>query len=430
MRIFRFVIPVFVSFLLADVAHAIPVFARQYSVSCSTCHAAVPRLNAYGEQFRKNSYRMPDWRDKITVDTGDEMLALADTVPLAFRFQAYVQAREGESNPDPATDSPRRFASTDIQAPYLIKFLSSAPLSDQINYYFYGILAEKGENGTVLMEDAWLRHNDVFGARIGMQLGQFQVSDLMFPRETRMTFQDFQAYRMSAITYDRALMFDRWFGPVSLAIGVRNGNGIQESFPVNSPGYQRPDRMFDNNSDKFVFGRLGANLRYVSLGIFGDTGKQPSGAGLLGDEIGARETRKCVFGFDFSGNIAGKTYWFVQTLWNRWEEFLDPIPGVRATQSTYHWRGGFAGIDYIYSNRWAYSLLYNYDQAGDFKGTNTIFEGIEMNSLALAASYYFMRNVRGVIEYNHDFLDPTNNPNHVGHVTREGYVLLGFDAAF
>ena len=77
------------------------------------------------------------------------------------------------------------------------------------------------------MEDAWFRHDDAFGTKIGTMLGQFQVSDLMFPRETRLTFQDFMAYRMAGITYDRGVI-STGFGPVSLAVGTVNGNGITD----------------------------------------------------------------------------------------------------------------------------------------------------------------------------------------------------------
>jgi hypothetical protein len=73
----------------------------------------------------------------------------------------------------------------------LIRLLSGVPLSDHISYYFYAILADKGGNGEALVEDAWFRHDDLFGSGVAGQIGQFQISDLMFPRETRMTFQDF-----------------------------------------------------------------------------------------------------------------------------------------------------------------------------------------------------------------------------------------------
>ena len=408
----------------SGVSEAMPVFARQYEMSCNVCHAAFPRLNSFGEQFRANNMRLPNWREMTTVDTKDEMLALPKSVPLAIRAQAYVQARQGE-NVDPVTGPTDNKSHLDFQSPYLIKLLSSAPLSDHITYYFYGIFAEKGDNGTTLIEDAWFRHDDIFGSKTGMQLGQFQLSDLMFPRETRMTFQDFMAYRMAGITYDRGVLFDRKFGAVDLGLGAVNGNGIDQNFGINSPGFQRPDKMFDNDTRKSVFGRLGTEIGPVKLGLFGLAGQQKSAAGSVGQDTGTRDTDKRVYGIDVSGKTAGNVYWFAQTLWNRWDNFLDADPS-----RSYRWFGSFAGFDYVHSERWVYSLLYNYNDAGDFGGTHTVYEGIQMNTLTLGATYYFMRNVKGLIELNTDFLKKNNQPDFVGHVTKEGYILFGFDAAF
>ena len=41
-------------------ASAIPAFARKYQTSCQTCHIGFPKLNAYGEAFRLNGYRLPN----------------------------------------------------------------------------------------------------------------------------------------------------------------------------------------------------------------------------------------------------------------------------------------------------------------------------------------------------------------------------------
>jgi hypothetical protein len=371
-----------------------------------------------------DNLRMPNWREKTTVDVNDDMLALPKYLPLALRAQAFVQGREGEEV-EPGVGFTGNDSDFDFQSPYLIKLLSSAPLSDHITYYFYGIFAEKGQNGTTLIEDAWFRHDDAFGTGIGTQLGQFQISDLMFPRETRMTFQDFQAYRMAGITYDRGVLFDRSIGPLDIGVGAMNGNGISASFNINSPGYQRPDRLFDNDTSKTVFARIGADLGPVGVGVLALAGEQKSASDALGTGTGVRDTDKRVYGLDFSGLIGQKAHWFVQALWNEWDAFLDAAP-----TEDYAWSGGFVGVDYIHSDRWVYSALYNYNDAGDFSGTNTIFEGIEMNSLTFAASYYFMRNVKGIIEANYDFLNENDNPNFVGHVTKEGYVLVGLDAAF
>jgi hypothetical protein len=46
--------------LLSGDAGAIPVFARKYQTSCTTCHfAAFPQLNAFGVAFRDRGYRIP-----------------------------------------------------------------------------------------------------------------------------------------------------------------------------------------------------------------------------------------------------------------------------------------------------------------------------------------------------------------------------------
>src|SRR5690606_38687580 len=186
--------------MFADRASAMPAFARQYNVSCVACHDAFPRLNPFGEQFAAMNFRMPQWRDTM-MDLGDSRLALPKSLPLAIRAQAFVQGRDEGGPVDPLTGPTGIESDFDFQAPYLVKLLSSAPLSEHITFYFYGSFAEKGGNGETLIEDAWFRHDDVFGTGIGAQLGQFQISDLMFPREIRLTFQDYYAYRAAGITY-------------------------------------------------------------------------------------------------------------------------------------------------------------------------------------------------------------------------------------
>lgn len=397
--------------LFVQPASAAPLFARQYNMPCQSCHVAFPKLNAFGEQFAANNMKLPNWRE-TTIPMGDDMLALPKQVPLAVRAQAFVQGREAE-NVDPESGL-RRESDIDFQAPYLIKLISSAPLSEQITYYFYAILAEKGGNGEALVEDAWFRYANLFGSGISLQLGQFQISDVMFPRELRLTFQDYVPYRMAGITYDRGVLFERSFGAVDLAVGAVNGNGIEENFDLNSPGYARPDNMFDNDTEKTVFGRVGAALGPVEAGLFGLAAEQRSSDDL-------RDTDKFVFGLDLSGQVNARVFWYAQLLYNTWEAFLDAAPA-----SDIDWYGGFAGVDYAANERWVYSVLWNYADANDFDGTGTVYEGIDINSLTLAASYYFMRNVKGLIEANLDLKDEESP----GHLTREHYALLGFDAAF
>jgi hypothetical protein len=413
----------FIGLLLSPApGQAMPDFARKYNMSCAACHSAVPRLNQFGEHFAGSNMKLPNWKDS-TVKTGDDRLALPGSPPFAIRAQAYVQSRSGKSV-DPVTGETEQ-ASTDFQSPYLVKLLASAPLSEHITYYFYGIFAEKGVNGETIIEDAWFRHDDVFGSGIGMLLGQFQVSDLMFPREVRLPFQDFMVYRMAGITYDRGVLFDRELGRFDVGLGLVNGNGIEDNLNINSPGYRRPDKMFDNDTSKSVFGRVGTDIAGVNVGLFGLLGEQANAEGPAGLQAGQRDTDKQVIGLDLSGTARGNIHWYGQVLWNAWDDFL--VDG-----ENYRWWGGFLGADYVMSDRWVFSTLYNYADANDLADTDTIYEGIDINSLSLSASYYFMRNLRGVIEVNLDLLDENSQQGtyYTGHLTREHYVLFGFDAAF
>jgi hypothetical protein len=287
------------------------------------------------------------------------------------------------------------------------------------------IFAEKGANTEVIVEDAWFSYDDLFDTGVGLQLGQFQLSDLMFPREVRMTFQDFMAYRFAGITYDRGVLFGRGFGPLDVSLGFVNGNGIEENFNVTSPGYRRPDHLFDNDTGKSIFGRVGTGIGPASVGLFGLAGEQRNATGPAGTESGDRDTDKVVFGIDASGRIADRWYWFGQYLWNSWDGFLDPA-------IDYQWTAGFAGVDYVHSDRWVFSALVNLGDAGDLADTDTVYEGIEMRTVTLGAAYYFMRNVKGVLELNVDFLDeePQTGIYYTGHLSKENYFLVGIDAAF
>ena len=161
------------------------------------------------------------------------------------------------------------------------------------------------------------------------------------------------------------------------------------------------------------------------MGLFAYSGKQKNATGPAGKNNGERNTDKNVRGVDISGKLGEKTTWFAQYLWNEWDGFIDK-------NKVYKWSGGFLGIDYIASPKWAFSMLYNYADGSEFDNTDTIYEGIDIDSLTLNAAYYFMRNVKGVIEINSDFLDKEKKTGsyYTGHISKEDYILFGFDVAF
>lgn len=84
--------------------YAIPAFARKYKTSCSTCHIAVTKRNAFGEAFRRNGYNMPE-RDarlikepplNLGADAWKELFPDAiwpSSIPGSFPISAYAHMR-------------------------------------------------------------------------------------------------------------------------------------------------------------------------------------------------------------------------------------------------------------------------------------------------------------------------------------------------
>ena len=49
--------------IASEQSSAIPAFARKYKTSCATCHVGFPKLNAFGDAFRRNGYQFPGHTD-------------------------------------------------------------------------------------------------------------------------------------------------------------------------------------------------------------------------------------------------------------------------------------------------------------------------------------------------------------------------------
>lgn len=227
-------VAVVLSLTFVAIANPIPAFARRYGVSCNLCHHPVPRLNAFGEVFAGNGFRMsPVEAPRGLVETGDDQLALLERLPLAFRLDAYV----------------RSFANgdfqTDFETPYNLKVLSGGPITDDISYYLYFFLFERGEVGGI--EDAFIFFNDVVGQSLDVAVGQFQISDPIFKRELRLEFQDYAVYRArlgdvpSDLLYDRGVMITADVAGFTVTGELVNGNGKGEALE---------NRRFDNDAPK------------------------------------------------------------------------------------------------------------------------------------------------------------------------------------
>lgn len=246
--------------LAAQEAYSIPAFARQYRLSCQTCHAPFPRLKPYGDEFAGNGFTFTDKEaPRYYVETGDSELSLLREFPIGIRFDLSASHNTAKS------------AKADFGTPYNLKFLSGGTITKDIAYYFYFFFSERGEVAGV--EDAYVMFNNMFGIDLDLYVGQFQISDPLFKRELRLTGEDYEIYRTRVginkanLTYDRGLM---------LTLGLETGTDIiLELLNGNGIGAADENRLFDNDNNKNVFGRVSQEVfENLRVGAFAYIGKQ------------------------------------------------------------------------------------------------------------------------------------------------------------
>ncbi len=371
--------------LAATDAFAIPAFARTYSMSCKTCHAPFPRLKAAGDEFAGDGFV---FKDKETPryynDTGDKELSLIRDLPFALRFEGYGQYRSD-------TDQ-----ELDLSTPWILKILSGGALTKDVAYYFYFFFNERGEVAGV--EDAFLMFNDLGGSALDIYAGQFQASDPLFKRELRLSFEDYEAYRVRPgnssinLTYDRGLMLTYSLpSKTDFIVEVLNGNGIGPA----------DNRVYDDDKYKTFLGRVSQDAAEgVRIGAFGYWGKE-----------GRAQTNEVTMaGPDMTLAYQDKLELNLQYLWRK---DMNPFITSNIRESTM--QGGFGELIWTPrgdKSKWYGVLLYNHVEV-DYDPAMT-----QYRTISLDAGYMLRTNIRLVAGYTNDL----ENTEHRG--------VMGFIAAF
>ena len=368
-------------------AAAIPAFARKYRVSCSLCHNPFPALTPFGEQFAGNGFRMAiDEEPRDTIATGDDLLTLPASVPLALRLDAYAQLYSDGK------------AATDFQLPFNLKLLSGGTLGKKLSYYIYFLLAERGEVAGI--EDAFIYWNDIAGAPVDLAAGQFQVSDPIFKRELRLEVLDYAVYKVlvglqpANLTYDRGLMASADFAGFTFTASVLNGDGI----PAANEMFR-----YDNDANKNLFGHLTRDLgEHARLGLMGYTGRQNGDAYGFPDQDNA----VTMWGADATFG-AGPVQLNLQYV-GRTDTEADFVPGEPTVETD----GGFAEVLVRPAGkRWYGYGLYNYIEASEpvLNVKMGVPVGVdEYESIAVGGGYLVYRNFRLYGEYGYDFRNELN----------------------
>jgi hypothetical protein len=372
-------------FLTAYPAYTIPAFARKYSMSCTTCHAPIPRLKAFGDDFAGNGFELENQdAPRYTMKDGDDNLELMRSFPLGARFDGFIKYHT-------VTDK-----DVDFTAPYNLKILSGGTLGKNFAYYFYFFLSERGEVAGI--EDAFIMYNNLFKQDLDIYLGQFQVSDPLFKRELRLTYEDYMIYKYAYgdtridLTYDRGVMITYGIenGP-DIIFEVLNGNGIGEADEY---------RTYDDDKYKTVAGRISYDLTdNIRLGAFGYYGLEGADAynELMTDTIAS--TNEVIYiGPDMSlslDKLELNLQFMMRTDDNPHFEATMPDNDVEIT-------GGFAELIYWPDgdkSRWYLVGLYNQIEMdlGDTMGRQTMYQTVSGH-----IGYLMQTNLRLILESTYD----------------------------
>lgn len=365
--------------------NAIPAFARNYKLSCQTCHAPFPRLKAYGDEFAGNGFNMPEMESKrYYVDTGDENLSLIRDFPIAVRFDMHAMVK---------TDNYKK--GLDFQSPYLLKLLSGGELADNLAYYFYFYMDERGEIAGV--EDAYIMFNNLFDFDLDLYLGQFQVSDPLFKRELRLTLEDYELYKTKVGNASANLAYDRG---VMLTLGLETGTDIILEV-INGNGIHSADALknFDKDSFNNFFGRVSQNLTdFLRMGAFGYAGKEKISSSSMNDS----EQEIIMWGPDLTvGNDLIELN--CQYIY-REDSFRKNIQNIQT-------EGLLAELLYMPKgdeSKWYIVGLYN--------RVDSDIESLKYETAVFHTGYLFRRNMRMVAEYKYD-LERKYNTFSVGLVS-------------
>jgi len=251
----------FLTGILVTESAAIPAFARRYKISCSTCHAPIPKLKPYGDEFAGNGFIIKEEeKARDYISAGDDLLWLNKDFPLGVRFDAYALYDQDQT------------VENDLQIPWGIKILSGGTLYKNIGYYFYFYMSERGEVAGV--EDAYVHFDNIFGSALDVMVGQFQTSDPLMKRELRLTFEDYNIYKirignsLTNLAYDRGIM---------LVYGIEKTGTDLVGLVVNGNGRAEADanQKFDNDQYKNLGFRLSQGIgKFLSVGGYYYQGKE------------------------------------------------------------------------------------------------------------------------------------------------------------
>ena len=274
-------------------AQAVPAFARKYQTSCQTCHTVFPKLNAFGQAFRLNGYRMPgeteDMIKEKQVSLGSPAYKklwpqaiwpgeVSSTVPLAVNIKL-ANVNLSSLNEDGSVTSIKN----DFQFPQELNVFGAGRLGDHVSYFSEVTFGQNPDSTvSVELEHAHVGFDSPFGREnaVHFRIGKFAPNFADgFQEMWIMTDGGIDSlfnYNPIGVHGGSGLGADELSpSPIGLpalvqgieSYGVLNHRLLYVGGVVNGiPGTDR----FDGNNAKDVYARV--DYKIGGMGLDGDTG--------------------------------------------------------------------------------------------------------------------------------------------------------------
>ncbi|MFI5251332.1 MAG: hypothetical protein ACHQQQ_02775 [Bacteroidota bacterium] len=163
--------------LSTEQSFSIPAFARKYKTSCQTCHNGFPKLNAFGDAFRRNGYQFPagtdpEYTKEEPVSLGSEgnKKAFPDAIwPGSLPGSSPISLfMSGEADYNPKTDP--RFSFDGLGSS--IEAVAAGTLGEDISFWGHAILS----NHDIELNRIFLIFSNVVGDNLAcnVKVGVFE----------------------------------------------------------------------------------------------------------------------------------------------------------------------------------------------------------------------------------------------------------------
>ncbi len=183
-------------------AGAIPAFSRKYDIDCTHCHSLPPALNAFGDTFRAQGFRMAGLEERLPEELRDQVRKedpedlppsywpLSARVVMGYRYQSldHQDTDRGEAQVKTRTSGVERF-----------KLMMGGLLTDTVSFYVTylptvtNIALDSSDPQDGELEFAWIRLNDLSGLELDVTLGSFEL-DVPVSRYRRHSLSTYPIY--------------------------------------------------------------------------------------------------------------------------------------------------------------------------------------------------------------------------------------------